>query len=299
MQSLDVRETALSDSDIQCFNITTTLRELLLECPSNLREPVYDDSNKDSTDDEGSNNDTEDDDIHNNPLKSFDSESILSTSEEENNANGDSDSDDDDDDDNDQPDDNVQAEAAPPQNHFIHVFVRNGNMEDVNNDTRMRELNNLRYMVGVLNGTGAPAVLQRQLQEREEEQAQIVASTNQSNNGVAGPSTSQASLTPSTSQASPSTDEPSGSTASGKPVAATSSSASSSSPLAGSSSNEVNQNKPNNVEPQAGSSAAMPNNNAPPPNEEIDINQIPTRQVHHVIIRQIPPEGENTVYRDR
>uniref|UniRef100_A0A1B0DBC3 Uncharacterized protein n=1 Tax=Phlebotomus papatasi TaxID=29031 RepID=A0A1B0DBC3_PHLPP len=33
LERLDVRETPISDSDIQCFNVTTTLRELLLERP--------------------------------------------------------------------------------------------------------------------------------------------------------------------------------------------------------------------------------------------------------------------------
>lgn len=34
LERLDVRETPISDSDIQCFNVTMTLKELLLECPS-------------------------------------------------------------------------------------------------------------------------------------------------------------------------------------------------------------------------------------------------------------------------
>lgn len=37
LESLDIRDTPISDSDIQCFNITTTLRELLMECPVDLR----------------------------------------------------------------------------------------------------------------------------------------------------------------------------------------------------------------------------------------------------------------------
>ncbi|KAJ6637942.1 hypothetical protein Bhyg_10673, partial [Pseudolycoriella hygida] len=37
LESLDIRNTPISDSDIQCFNITTTLKELLMECPENLR----------------------------------------------------------------------------------------------------------------------------------------------------------------------------------------------------------------------------------------------------------------------
>ncbi|XP_055676852.1 uncharacterized protein LOC129786074 [Lutzomyia longipalpis] len=34
LERLDVRETPISDSDIQCFNVTTTLKELLLERPT-------------------------------------------------------------------------------------------------------------------------------------------------------------------------------------------------------------------------------------------------------------------------
>lgn len=37
LQVLDIRDTPISDSDIQCFNITTSLRELLMECPEHLR----------------------------------------------------------------------------------------------------------------------------------------------------------------------------------------------------------------------------------------------------------------------
>lgn len=40
LESLDLRNTPVSDSDIQCFNITQTLKELLLECPKNLRDDV-------------------------------------------------------------------------------------------------------------------------------------------------------------------------------------------------------------------------------------------------------------------
>ncbi|XP_059610273.1 uncharacterized protein LOC132257405 isoform X2 [Phlebotomus argentipes] len=39
LEKLDVRETPISDSDIQCFNVTTTLKELLLQRPS--RESLF------------------------------------------------------------------------------------------------------------------------------------------------------------------------------------------------------------------------------------------------------------------
>lgn len=37
LEVLDLRNTPVSDSDIQCFNVTSTLKELLLECPEKLR----------------------------------------------------------------------------------------------------------------------------------------------------------------------------------------------------------------------------------------------------------------------
>lgn len=37
LEVLDVRDTPISDSDIQCFNVTKTLRELYLDCPTYLR----------------------------------------------------------------------------------------------------------------------------------------------------------------------------------------------------------------------------------------------------------------------
>lgn len=37
LQKLDIRDTPVSDSDIQCFNTTVSLRELLMDCPENLR----------------------------------------------------------------------------------------------------------------------------------------------------------------------------------------------------------------------------------------------------------------------
>lgn len=39
LEVLDVRDTPISDSDIQCFNITLTLKVLFLECPEDLRDP--------------------------------------------------------------------------------------------------------------------------------------------------------------------------------------------------------------------------------------------------------------------
>lgn len=48
-QELDVRDTPISDSDIQCFNVTLTLKTLLLECPEDLRDPNTSSSSKRSS----------------------------------------------------------------------------------------------------------------------------------------------------------------------------------------------------------------------------------------------------------
>lgn len=37
LEVLDLRDTPVADSDIQCFNVTTSLKQLLLECPDKLR----------------------------------------------------------------------------------------------------------------------------------------------------------------------------------------------------------------------------------------------------------------------
>lgn len=179
---MDIRDTPVSDSDIQCFNITTTLRELYIECPQHLREPKFVDSNKDSTDDDDSSDDDDDTTNSDNKVKnSDDTESILPTDEESNRENSEiSDAEEDEE----KPDDVGQTDGAAgstSQNHFIHVYLRDGNLVNVNNervlrnDYQMREIHGIRYMVGVLNGGGPEEVLQRQLQAREDEQAEVAA----------------------------------------------------------------------------------------------------------------------------
>lgn len=49
LEELDVRDTPISDSDIQCFNVTLTLKTLLLECPEDLRDPNTSSSSKRSS----------------------------------------------------------------------------------------------------------------------------------------------------------------------------------------------------------------------------------------------------------
>ncbi|XP_055906653.1 uncharacterized protein LOC129941911 [Eupeodes corollae] len=44
LEHLDVRDTPITDSDLQCFNAVLTLKELLLQCPVRLRKKVAEDS---------------------------------------------------------------------------------------------------------------------------------------------------------------------------------------------------------------------------------------------------------------
>lgn len=48
---MDVRDTPISDSDIQCFNITSTLREILMECPIEFRDQYCSTETASDTDD--------------------------------------------------------------------------------------------------------------------------------------------------------------------------------------------------------------------------------------------------------
>lgn len=138
---MDIRDTPVSDSDIQCFNITTTLRELYIECPQHLREPKFVDSNKDSTDDDDSSDDDDDTTNSDNKVKnSDDTESILPTDEESNRENSEiSDAEEDEE----KPDDVGQTDGAAgstSQNHFIHVYLRDGNLvkaEEPNNQQQL------------------------------------------------------------------------------------------------------------------------------------------------------------------
>lgn len=165
-QYLDVRDTPIADSDIQCFNITATLREILLDCPIALRKP----SDSSSSDDENSLQSDDDDkdgdsitikfkansgeDQHrNDAIDSSETESELSSDSED----GDSD------DDAAKANANDGEEQMPQQHaHFIQVVLQNGRLLNVNaersvvdNDNRVRELHSgLRCVIGIINGRG-------------------------------------------------------------------------------------------------------------------------------------------------
>lgn len=161
---LDIRDTEVSDSDIQCFNITTSLREILMECPPRFRGSAPNDNpNEKSTDNEPEAgpskniNDKSIDSIDSSPDSDVDTSSDMDTDDDseelelseeivrpkEENANG-------------------NGSAATPRNlgHFIQVIIRDGNVVDLANghissDQEHRSrASGLRYMVGVVNGEG-------------------------------------------------------------------------------------------------------------------------------------------------
>lgn len=168
---MDIRDTPISDSDIQCFNITSTLREILMECPEDLR-----DKRKQETVNRLS--DADDKELQIKSLSNRLEKSQSKCDQEQQNVNerkyGDSDvetgsdfsKDGSEDDDNFDEDDksnktnNIAAAGSSTQNHFIQVIIHDGNLVNVNNDRimgeeyRLREINGLRYMVGVVNGGG-------------------------------------------------------------------------------------------------------------------------------------------------
>lgn len=125
-QSLDIRDTPASDSDIQPFNMTITLREFYLECPSNLRKPGHPVGHKDSSE-ESSDND--DDDDGGNPPGSLNQrripESIPSTSEDEWGDEVDED------DKADAPPDPDLTEHIRRPPYVIHILVRNGTVQNM------------------------------------------------------------------------------------------------------------------------------------------------------------------------
>lgn len=160
---MDFRDTPVSDSDIQCFNITTTLREILLECPPNLRDKSSDKNPSESV----ANNDEPEagpsKDIVENatPTAEKSTESDVETgseldgeeSEDESVADDKNGAHDENANDND-------SAACSNQNHYIQVIIHDGNLVNVNNghiptDQMQRSrANGLRYMVGVVNGEG-------------------------------------------------------------------------------------------------------------------------------------------------
>lgn len=183
LQYLDVRDTPITDSDIQCFNVTSTLREILMDCPDSLR---LDSDNLASTDDDDDDDDDYDD---NEPLEPNAGDISMDVSNGSNDANNHSkqmpDISDSDSDSNDESECSTDSEdgmdggsgaggaedgsakasgsnddAGAPQAHCIQVILQNGRMINVNaersNDPEnaMRGPNSLRCVIGIINGRG-------------------------------------------------------------------------------------------------------------------------------------------------
>lgn len=172
---LDIRDTPIADSDVQCFNVCSTLREILMDCPIALRDNDGSSTTSDETwslamsdDDETSGNKTPNspkenvDDGKDNAADCHDNDKVESESE------WGSDLSDSDENENDGADDdpskaNANNEDAnvPPHSHCIQVILQNGRLINVNterpneNEPSMREMPNaLRCVIGVVNGRG-------------------------------------------------------------------------------------------------------------------------------------------------
>lgn len=174
---MDVRDTPITDSDIQCFNITTTLREILMDCPVAFRDHYA------STDEYEIPSDTDDGDSYvekpslTKPTtdKSTSKETIEKKSPDDPmEAESESESDDESECSSDSEDDvsdgensaanangnNGEAKSQPHQTHCIQVILQNGRMINVNAERSnefenpMRETNSLRCVIGIINGRG-------------------------------------------------------------------------------------------------------------------------------------------------
>lgn len=180
-QYLDVRDTPISDSDIQCFNITSTLREILMDCPVQFRDEFVSTDEMTATSDnesveskpgdadstkESSSNDRKPKSSQETSSQRHD-DSIASESESESDSDDDSEcSTDSEDGKSDGEDGAAKAsgcndDANPShQAHCIQVVLQNGRMINVNAersnvfDNPLRETNGLRCVIGIINGRG-------------------------------------------------------------------------------------------------------------------------------------------------
>lgn len=158
---MDVRETPISDSDIQCFNITTTLREIQMDCPAiirkNARNRFYepsvfpsDDVTEPSTDGvnsidagtskNGENKSTNDNCQNENNGENSNNESDCSSDSEDNNSNDDTDT---------EMKTTANRDEYP---HCIRVVLRN--RENNNSVPTHNERIGLRCVIGIINGRG-------------------------------------------------------------------------------------------------------------------------------------------------
>lgn len=175
---MDVRDTPISDSDIQCFNITSTLREILMDCPVEFRDQyVSSDEASDTDDGESVESKTGDTDSskgsNSNEHKPISGNETISqrhddaiASESESDSADESECSTDSEDGNSDGEDGAAKvsgnndEANPPQAHCIQVVLQNGRMINVNaersndSDNPLRETNGLRCVIGIINGRG-------------------------------------------------------------------------------------------------------------------------------------------------
>lgn len=181
---LDVRDTPISDSDIQCFNITSTLREILMDCPVEFRENYMssDETPSDTDDSEPyepkprNNDSSEESTNHNNNIDSDPQahrrdDSIVSDTESESDDESDCSTDSEDGNSDDGGDGGAKVSGnnedanAPHQAHCIQVILQNGRMINVNAersndfDSPMRETNGLHCVIGIINGRGTHLIL--------------------------------------------------------------------------------------------------------------------------------------------
>lgn len=143
LQYLDVRDTPIQDSDIQCFNITYSLRELLLECPKYMREREKSQQNRELNSisiDEQKKSDNEK--VKSNDLDVIDDESSDSEDDVEENEEEKL---------------KTNSPTTSSSNQFVEFVVQNGswtmNTGNIPDDAyQRREVNGLRYLISVSDG---------------------------------------------------------------------------------------------------------------------------------------------------
>lgn len=129
---MDVRDTPIHDSDVQCFNITSTLREILMECPYNLRNTSEDNmlhQKEVHLKEENCKLYEKQDDSTKESCEDSDSESSSeSENDDDNNDNGDVQENEN------NTSNNSSNDAVSQQNHFIHLIVNVNREGSINTD---------------------------------------------------------------------------------------------------------------------------------------------------------------------
>lgn len=184
---MDVRDTGITDSDLQCFNVVHSLRELLLECPANKRAHA------------AAVNDNESDHRYKTPNDAIPDAkgNDLDNSSDNDNDDGDDDSDDD-------------SPERPNDRIATASNESNGNANIANLEVtplQRREYNGFVCYVGTMNDGSTAALLNSSDTGSAPQQSnsrQSDASAGTSSSPQAGPSTS---TQPSQQQQQPSTSD--------------------------------------------------------------------------------------------